>query len=77
MKITPFRTNAINAYASQAKKVPPKPEGKTQGDSLEISPQALEINKYRSEFKNLPEVRAEKVRDIKAQIKNGTYQPSA
>lgn len=77
MKITPFRPNAINAYTSQAKKIPQKQENKPQGDSFEISKQALEINKYRNELKNLPEVRAEKVQDIKERIKNGTYKPSA
>lgn len=77
VKITPFRPNAVSAYASQAKKAAINKNTKTQGDSLEISSQALEINKYRSQFKNLPEIREEKVQDIKQHLKNGTYKPSA
>lgn len=43
----------------------------TQGvDQLDISPQADLIN----QVKDLPEIRADRVADIKARIANGTYE---
>lgn len=78
MKITPFNPNAVNAYAKQAQKTAPKrPKTTPTGDQVELSPQALEINKYRAELKKLPEIRYEKVQQLKEQINNGSYQPSA
>jgi negative regulator of flagellin synthesis FlgM len=77
MKITPFRTNAVNTYANQAKKTVQNQPATPAGDKVELSPQALEANKYRAELKNLPAMRGEKVQQLKEQINNGTYRPSA
>lgn len=77
MKITPFNTNAVNAYTNQAKKTAPNKTATPTGDKVELSPQALEANKYRAELKNLPNLREEKVQQLKEQINNGTYQASA
>ncbi len=78
MKITPFNPNIVNTYASQARKDKAvKTNGnKPAGDQIEISNQARELNKYCAVLKSLPEVREEKVQDLKQRIKNGSYQPS-
>jgi len=77
MKVTPFRPNAINTYANQAKKTAPNKPATPAGDQVELSPQALEANKYRAELKKMPEIRQTKVQQLKEQIRSGTYQPSA
>ncbi len=77
MKITSInKPNLINAYASQAQKdKAAKSSAKPAGDKVEISGRARELNKFRAELNNLPEVREEKVRQLKQRIKEGIYQP--
>ena len=46
----------------------------TKTDTLNISDAAKEIQEVRKELDSLPEVRAEKVAELKNQIENGTYE---
>lgn len=77
MKITPFRINAVNTYQNSAKKTTTQPSANPVGDQVELSPQALEANKYRAELKKLPAIREEKVQVLKEQVAQGTYRPCA
>ena len=43
-------------------------------DTVNISDAAKEIQEVRKELDNIPEVRAEKVEQLKNQIENGTYE---
>ncbi len=55
-----------------------KAEGmKFEEDKIEISSQAREIQVAMKALKEVPDVREEKVNEIRAQIKNGTYKPSS
>ncbi|MTI80220.1 MAG: flagellar biosynthesis anti-sigma factor FlgM [Firmicutes bacterium] len=78
MKITPFGNNPINAYKSQAKKTNQTNNEniKSKGDSVEISKTAKETAKYQAEMKKMPDIREDKVRELKERIENGTYKPS-
>jgi len=62
-------------------KTPPKAkkaEGmKFEEDKIEISTQAKEIQVAMKALKDLPEVREDKVNEIRAQIKDGSYKPSS
>ncbi len=42
-------------------------------DKVELSPQAKDVKKAAEELKSLPDIREQKVADIKASITNGTY----
>ncbi|MBO8138207.1 MAG: flagellar biosynthesis anti-sigma factor FlgM [Desulfotomaculum sp.] len=79
MKITPFNgINPIEAYKSQGKKnKTAHKNNKPRGDSVELSKTARETARYRAELKNMPQIRQEKVQDIKQRIESGTYKPSA
>ncbi|SHJ66427.1 flagellar biosynthesis anti-sigma factor FlgM [Paramaledivibacter caminithermalis] len=46
-------------------------------DKIEISSKAKDFQVAMNAFKNLPDVREEKVADIKKAIASGTYNPSA
>jgi len=67
----------MKAYGKSAPKVK-KTEGmKFEEDKIEISTQAKEIQVAMKALKELPDVRQDKVDDIRAQIKDGSYKPSA
>jgi len=46
----------------------------TKTDTVNISDAAKEIQEVRKELDNIPDVRAEKVEQLKNQIENGTYE---
>lgn len=43
-------------------------------DKLELSPQAQEMQAVRQKINSIPDVRKDRVDELKSQIKNGTYQ---
>ncbi|MBO8167952.1 MAG: flagellar biosynthesis anti-sigma factor FlgM [Thermoanaerobacteraceae bacterium] len=47
---------------------------KADADRVEISRTAKELQRLVEKAKNLPDVRAEKVAELKKRIENGTYQ---
>lgn len=81
MKINPSGLKALETYTTQIKNkkdnrgVPQTP-GAPQSDRLEISREALELQKYRLELQKRPGIRQELVTSLKAGIKEGTYKPS-
>lgn len=79
MKIqsNPNIQSVMKAYGKTAPKAK-KAEGKKfEEDKIEISSQAREIQVAMKALKDVPDVREEKVNEIRAQIKNGTYKPSS
>jgi negative regulator of flagellin synthesis FlgM len=82
MEITP-KDNTINidAYVNtiddkqKAEKTPEKTEQNTaKADTVNISDAAKEIQEVRNQLDAIPDVRAEKVEQLKSQIENGTYE---
>ena len=82
MEITPNdNTINIDAYVNniddkqKTEKTPEKAENTAaKTDTVNISDAAKEIQEVRKELDNIPEVRAEKVEQLKNQIENGTYE---
>lgn len=82
MEITPNdNTINIDAYVNnindkqKAENTSDKAEKNVaQTDTVNISDAAKEIQEVRKELDNIPEVRAEKVEQLKNQIENGTYE---
>lgn len=48
-----------------------------QGDKLNFSKRASEVSKLVDGLKNLPDVRSEKINELKQKIANGEYRPSS
>ncbi len=46
----------------------------TKGDSVELSPEAKTLGKAIAVLEDLPDIREEKVAEIRERIENGTYQ---
>jgi negative regulator of flagellin synthesis FlgM len=82
MEITPNdNTINIDAYVNnindkqKAENTSDKAENNVvKTDTVNISDAAKEIQEVRKELDNIPEVRAEKVEQLKNQIENGTYE---
>ena len=82
MEITPSdKTINIDAYVNnindkqKAENTSDKAEKNVaKTDTVNISDAAKEIQEVRKELDNIPEVRAEKVEQLKNQIENGTYE---
>jgi negative regulator of flagellin synthesis FlgM len=55
-------------YPSEAVSAP------ARQDKLELSPQAQEMQAVRQKIASLPDVRSDRVEQVKDQIKNGSYQ---
>jgi negative regulator of flagellin synthesis FlgM len=82
MEITPNdNTINIDAYVNnindkqKAENTSEKAEKNVaKTDTVNISDAAKEIQEVRKELDNIPDVRAEKVEQLKNQIENGTYE---
>ncbi|KPU44659.1 anti-sigma-28 factor FlgM [Oxobacter pfennigii] len=78
MKITSNnRIEALKAYNSNKIKSGMEKSAGKRSDSIEISLAGHEIAKYISAAREIPDVRLEKVNEIKAKIQKGTYNVSA
>jgi negative regulator of flagellin synthesis FlgM len=58
-----------SAAQSSAQKFPPAPPG----DRVSLSPQARELMKAQQALANLPDIREDKVAELKARIDEGRY----
>ncbi len=67
--------NAYKSYSTNVKNVQ-KPAKAEQVDKLNISQSAKDYQVAMDAFKNLPEIRQQKVENIKNQINLGQYKPS-
>ena len=79
MKINgPGGMGPIKTYSSQVRKDKAgskEKAGESQGDTLEISKEAMELQSYRCALDNIPAVREDLVAALKQSIDEGSYQP--
>jgi negative regulator of flagellin synthesis FlgM len=70
------RAQRVEGVRASSAAQPAKPVAGAAGpDRAEFSAQALELAKARAALANVPEVRAEKVADLRQQVQSGEYQP--
>lgn len=72
------------AHAEQIRRVPGDDASlsaeqvrRSQNDAVQLSPESKELQRLRDIVAKAPDVREEKVQEIKNQIKSGTYEVSA
>jgi negative regulator of flagellin synthesis FlgM len=51
-------------------------DGETSSDGLAVSAFAREMAKISSELSKIPEIREDRVKDLKRQVEDGTYDPN-
>lgn len=66
----------LQSYQKQLNKPDIKKQTFAKSDKIQISSSAREFQLASVELKKLPEIREDKVNNLKIQIKNGTYQVS-
>ncbi|MBS1792355.1 MAG: flagellar biosynthesis anti-sigma factor FlgM [Acidobacteria bacterium] len=49
----------------------------TNGDKVEFSNRATEVGKFVKQVKNMPDVRQDKINQLRDQISSGNYNPSS
>lgn len=79
MKITPQQIKLVARLYREQKQVGPRQADTESGvplDKVTISEQSQELQMIISELKTIPEIRNEKVAELRAAIRNGTYQVS-
>jgi len=69
--------NVLKTYGKQVKKSESVDKSAFANDKVEISSEAREIQIARKALSDVPEVRSEKVNELKSQIASGNYKPSA
>ena len=84
MEITPKDTVNIDAYVKQVQdkdkvdatsEQPEKQQAKA--DTVVLSDTAKTVQEAQTQLKSIPDVREDKVAELKEQIENGTYEPDA
>ncbi|MGM0500579.1 MAG: flagellar biosynthesis anti-sigma factor FlgM [Bacillota bacterium] len=74
MKIDNIKAGQIKQYYQQLKQKQDKAAKNSKNDQIEISSQAKGILTAKAELKSRPQIRTEKVADLKAKLENGNYQ---
>ncbi|MCW5960185.1 MAG: flagellar biosynthesis anti-sigma factor FlgM [Pyrinomonadaceae bacterium] len=69
------RQNELSQLAKSASTKTPEKAAKSE-DKLELSDRAAEVGKLVDQVKQLPDVRQEKVAELRVQIAAGEYQPT-
>ena len=84
MEITPKDTVNIDAYVNQvqdkekAEATSEQPEKQqTKADTVVLSDTAKTVQEAQKQLASIPDVREDKVAELKEQIENGTYEPDA
>lgn len=79
MKIgnNPNIQKVLGAYKSKMTNVNKTEKTIQSKDKVEISQKAIDFQVAMKAFKELPDIRENKVNDVKQAIKSGTYNPSA
>lgn len=71
----------LKAYAAQLKKENTEAinqtAGQIQGDTLEISTEARDMQNYKAMLNEVSDVREDLVNSLKQKIQDGTYQPDS
>ncbi|MFW6309438.1 MAG: flagellar biosynthesis anti-sigma factor FlgM [bacterium] len=75
MRINPAHLNKLQkVYENQLQKNKINQDNETRDDKLDISNKARQIKEMEKSLDKLPEIRKEKVEQIKTALKNGTYE---
>ena len=81
MEITPKDTVNIEAYVNQVQdkdkvdaKVEPPEKQPAKADTVVLSDTAKKVQEAQKQLKTIPDVREDKVAQLKEQIENGTYE---
>jgi len=74
VKINNIKAGKIEQYYQQLKQKQNKAAKYSKNDQIEISSQAKGILTAKAELKNRPQIRTDKVADLKAKLENGNYQ---
>lgn len=85
MKIENHHNSILDAYTrpvgdkQQAPQpgVQQEPQAVPKSDTVNLSSAAKELSRAKSQLEEVPDVREDKVAEIKKQIQDGTYQPDA
>jgi len=84
MEITPKDTVNIDAYINQVQDkdktdaTSEQPEKqRAKADTVVLSDTAKAVQEAQAQLKSIPDVREDKVAELKEQIENGTYEPDA
>lgn len=84
MEITPKDSVNIDAYINQVQekdKVEPtsdQPEKQpAKADTVELSDMGKRVQEAHNQLENIPDIREDKVAQLREQIENGTYEPDA
>lgn len=75
--LDPYGNSAASGVdkSGEAAAVRPKPadDGASGGDTISVSRDALLLTEARRAAQNTPDVRADRVEELRAQVANGTY----
>ena len=74
MKINNIKAGKIKQYYQQLKQKQNKAAKNSKNDQIAISSQAKGILTAKADLNNRPQIRTEKVADLKAKLENGNYQ---
>jgi negative regulator of flagellin synthesis FlgM len=74
VKINNIKAGKIEQYYNQLKQNQKKTVEESKNDQINISSQAKGILTAKAELKNRPQVRTEKVEELKAKLEKGNYQ---
>jgi len=84
MEITPKDSVNIEAYVNQVQekdKVEPTSEQpekqQVKADTVELSDMGKRVQEAHKQLETIPDIREDKVAQLKEQVDNGTYQPDA
>ncbi len=67
------KVRELNSHKMKGQKIPSTEQG---SDKITISPQALNVKELKKDLAQIPELRMERVQDLRKQIQLGTYQVS-
>lgn len=79
MKISNIRPGVVDIYKQQNEKKQSiqKDSSAQELDRADISSRGREMQRYREVLKTMPDVRNDRVEDLKKRIDEGKYEPSA
>ncbi|MCG8513599.1 MAG: flagellar biosynthesis anti-sigma factor FlgM [Halanaerobiales bacterium] len=67
------KVRELNSHKMKGQKIPINEQG---SDKITISPQALNVKELKKDLAQIPELRMERIQDLRKQIQLGTYQVS-
>ena len=66
----------LNSYDQKSKTNQTAQQGEEQKDEVAVSDEALQVQKGRQTYEQLPDVREDKVTELKEELRSGSYDVS-